>query len=205
MPRHGGTGRLRPRAAENNRRPSWGPHCAERGPTPGCPAGRNGPLCRAARSTTPATPLAEAPNTVSTDKASGRSTRKTAGCCISAGSALPFSGTSAHVRTSTRFRASRTDEACHVPPRAVRTPRALSASAMARKLLRPARCTSRMMGTTLAARCSASTLRLCREASCATSSFGPPSLTPRRLAAASASLVRCACQDRGGAAQSARR
>lgn len=94
----------------------------------------------------------------------GRSTRKTAGCCISAASnALPSSGTSAHVRTSTPFSASRTDEACHAPPCAVGTPRALSASAMARKLLRPARCTSRMMGTTLVARWSASALRLCRE------------------------------------------
>jgi len=40
--------------------------------------------------------------------------------------------------------------ACHLPPRAVATPRAFNASAMARNDVAPARCISRMIGTTLA-------------------------------------------------------
>jgi hypothetical protein len=41
--------------------------------------------------------------------------------------------------------------ACHLPPRAVATPRAFNDSAMARNEVAPARCISRMIGRTLAA------------------------------------------------------
>jgi hypothetical protein len=45
---------------------------------------------RGARRTARRQPLAEAPNSLSTKKASGRSTRKTAGCCIGAAARCPF-------------------------------------------------------------------------------------------------------------------
>jgi Recombinase len=54
-------------------------------------------------------------------------------------------------RPYARLRMSRTCVAAHVPPRAVRTPRELSTSAMARSDFAPAFCASRMIGSTFAA------------------------------------------------------
>src|SRR5262249_14538723 len=76
------------------------------------------------------------------------------------------------------------------PPRAVRTPRAVRALATPRRLLTPLAWISLMMGRTLAANASAASLRALLDALRAAARRGPPSLTPRRLAAAKAALVR---------------
>src|SRR5215475_3054126 len=76
------------------------------------------------------------------------------------------------------------------PPRAVLTPRAASARAMPRMLLTPLAWISLMMGRTLAANASAASLRALMDALRAAARRGPPSLAPRRLAAARAALVR---------------
>ena len=86
------------------------------------------------------------------------------------------------------------------PPRAVLTPRAASARASPRMLLTPLAWISLMMGRTLAA----NALRALMEALRATARRGPPSLTPRRLAAARAALVRSLIAPRSCSATAAR-
>jgi hypothetical protein len=61
-----------------------------------------------------------------------------------------------HIPYSPRASKFRTVEPCHSPPRAVRTPRALRASAIARCVVAPAASIWRMIGGTFAAKASAS-------------------------------------------------
>jgi hypothetical protein len=91
-----------------------------------------------------------------------------------------------HARAS----AFRTLVACQRPPRGVGTPRALRASAMARKVSAPDLRISAMIGSTLLAARSASAMTAATAALRAASILGLPSLTPFALAAASADFVR---------------
>src|SRR5262249_19044704 len=90
------------------------------------------------------------------------------------------------------------------PQRAVLTPRAASARAMPRMLLTPLAWISLMMGRTLAANASAASLRALMDALRAAARRGPPSLAPRRLAAARAALVRSLIVPRSCSATAAR-
>src|SRR5262249_31102281 len=72
---------------------------------------------------------------------------------------------------------------------ALGTPRAVSARATPRSVVTPLACISRMMGSVFAANWSALVLFRAAPSLTASACFGPPSLTPRCLAAASACLV----------------
>ena len=71
------------------------------------------------------------------------------------------------------------------PPRAVATPRALSALAMPRNDVAPLAFICSITGSTLAAKRSAFALLEAMPRRCACASFGPPSFTPCAFAAAS--------------------
>src|SRR5262245_51781290 len=103
-----------------------------------------------------------------------------------------------------RRKMSLTCTAVQSPPRAVRTPRAVRALATPRRPLTPLAWISLMMGRTLAANASAASLRALLDALRAAARRGPPSLTPRRLAAASAALVRSLMAVRSCSATAAR-
>jgi hypothetical protein len=79
---------------------------------------------------------------------------------------------------------------CHCPPRAVRTPRALSASASALLPVMPAACRLSMIGRTLAANWSAPARSAALPSFAASPARGLPSLKPCAFFRASASLVR---------------
>jgi hypothetical protein len=89
-----------------------------------------------------------------------------------------------------RANAFRTLIACQRAPRGVEIPRALSASAMARRLVAPDSWISAMIGGTLPAARSASALIAATASPLAASICGLPSLTPFAFAAPSADLVR---------------
>ena len=106
-------------------------------------------------------------------------------------------------RIQDRARVRRTLIACQRPPRGVGTPRALSASATARRVVAPDFRISAMIGRTLRAARSASALTAATAASCAAPIWGLPSFTPFAFAAASADLVRPAMRARSFSASAA--
>src|SRR6516162_11210439 len=103
-----------------------------------------------------------------------------------------------------RRRTAATITSLQEPPRAVGTPRAVRARATPRRLLTPLAWISLMMGRTLAANASASSLRAAIERRRASSNRGPPSFLPRPLAAARAALVRSEIASRSCSATAAR-
>ena len=76
------------------------------------------------------------------------------------------------------------EAACHWPPRGVGTPRALRAAAISLRDCAPALRTSLITGITLAACRSAAVFKAWTACLRAVASLGPPSFTPRALAAA---------------------
>jgi hypothetical protein len=103
-----------------------------------------------------------------------------------------------------RASALRTLMAYQRPPRGVGTPRALSASAICRRVVAPVRRMSAMIGAALPAARSASALMAATAWLRAASMFGLPSTTPRAFAAASADLVRPEISDRSFSASAPR-
>src|SRR5262245_51421981 len=94
--------------------------------------------------------------------------------------------------------------AAHFPPLAVLTPRSFKTLAIARSDDAPAFCASLIIGSVLAAKRSAPALFAFAPLACACWSLGPPSLTPRALAAASAAFVRALIASRSCSATAAR-
>ena len=93
----------------------------------------------------------------------------------------------------------------HCPPRAVATPRAVSAAAMPRRLVTPLAWISRTMGSTFAAYRAEVSLVAAAASPRMASRFGFPRRWPRSLAALRASLVRCEMSARSFSASAAYR